>query len=525
MRNSRCLPLLFLTVLCAGTISQVSQAQVEWTVEGEFRDLGGDVLGIAGESFSYTLTFDDTSVWTDVGGNLFAPTAGSVASITGGNTLELKSSTPAARWAVAIDAGGFAAFASRPGEGVGINSNMDFVVNGNETLMLLGTQGNTIPVPNYPTAGQVLTADQISPAFFDSMILSNPADPFGSQWYDVVGGTVSVVDTSLPPKGPEPARPSPEGAISINFVGDQGIPVPAEDGWGFPDGEYGKNTNNVLGTSGSDISLNDATGEATGVTLDFNSASAGVANYGVPNLNTDSVAEIMRNGAVGDQGGTEEVWSGFVRANSSFGSTGQQVEITLEGLSEKYEDYDVFVYFGGTTDQGDQYSVLFDDGNTQIEETPLIPTPVVESQLTGGDGRRGGRSRGAFNGYDDNLSLIGDVTRNQFLDSRLVGDRNDTVASTADGGLFRALSGDTLQITITDTNNNANGNSAFTPDPRFGLPTGLGGTNFGPNADLGVVGIQIIGTPRAQRIIPEPSTLALLTVAGGALLLPRRRAK
>ena len=52
-----------------------------------------------------------------------------------------------------------------------------------------------------------------------------------------------------------------------------------------------------------------------------------------------------------------------------------------------------------------------------------------------------------------------------------------------------------MTVIVADTNDNGNN----------GTPTPLGGPNFGPNADLGVAAIQIVGTA-----IPEPSTIVLL---------------
>jgi hypothetical protein len=294
--------------------------------------------------------------------------------------------------------------------------------------------------------------------------------------------------------------------IGVNFVGSGNSMDANNDAAGYI-GQY--NWNNMGGSTGWTTNLVNDQGVGTGVWMSYSSANAGVGSnvYSNPATNPASF-----NGGVGPQtvSGVNNLWSGNLRTFNVGGidpNVRVPVTVSFAGLASRFPGgYDVIVYFGNPDDQGDQYRVDFDDGvNPVITEVPISAFPLADGQ-----GGGGGRSQGQMFGYDDNLSWMGNV-------NVYGAKQNDTVASTVssgikgDAGLTYALSGDFLVVTVWDTNDNFNGGHPWNP----GGTNDLGGPNWGPQANLGVVGIQIV---------PEPSSFILLSLGLAAFgLFIRRR--
>ena len=105
------------------------QAEIIWTVEAPVNTIpvgsggAGDLLGIDGETITYSFTFDDSAVWTDIGGELYVPTIDTEIGITGPHTISFGSPSPAARIRSANNA-------SVPVEAVGTAGFVDFVIDG-----------------------------------------------------------------------------------------------------------------------------------------------------------------------------------------------------------------------------------------------------------------------------------------------------------------------------------------------------------------------------------------------------------
>jgi len=283
--------------------------------------------------------------------------------------------------------------------------------------------------------------------------------------------------------------------IGINWVGT-GNSMNASDAAGYI-GQ--RNWNNLGGQNGWAWNLTGATGAnlGQGVVVSWSSAAAGQGSnvYGNPATS----AQALNGGSLPQTAqGVVDLWSGDLRTYDVGlidPKTRIPVSISFSGLSSVFPGgYDVIVYFGNPDDQGDQYKVTFDDGvNPVITQVPASAYPLADGQ-----GGGGGRSEGQMFGYDDNGSWMGNVTT-------YGAKRNDTVASTVSSGikgpygLQKALNGDQLFVQIWDTNDNANGSHVWNPSGT----SDLGGGNYGPQANLGVVGIQIV---------PEPSSLILLSV-------------
>lgn len=149
---------------------------VYWQASGVFADSGdGDVLGVLGERFTYTLNIDDTATtWQDLGGGeLFYPVASSSVSITGGHTIALNSATPAIRNRASNNA-------TVPVEALGTTSYMDFTINGTPTL---NNYWSDRAVPNIiPTAGDAFSADHLPAAFGHPFAVYNTS---ASKIYDI----------------------------------------------------------------------------------------------------------------------------------------------------------------------------------------------------------------------------------------------------------------------------------------------------------------------------------------------------
>jgi hypothetical protein len=282
--------------------------------------------------------------------------------------------------------------------------------------------------------------------------------------------------------------------IGCNFVGS-GNAMTANDAAGY----IGQtNWNNLNGQNGWAWNLVGASGTNYGQSVAVSWSSAAVANQNNVYSNPATSAASF-NGGVGPQTaqGVVNLWSGGVRTYDVGlidPKTRIPVSISFAGLASVFpHGYDVIVYFGNQDDQGDQYKVTFDDGvNPVITQVPASAYPLADGQ-----GGGGGRSEGQMYGYDDNGSWMGNV-------NVYGAKQNDTVASTVSSGykgphFSLALSGDMLFVQIWDTNDNANGSFVWNPTGT----SDLGGGNYGPQANLGVVGIQIV---------PEPSSFILLAL-------------
>jgi hypothetical protein len=280
--------------------------------------------------------------------------------------------------------------------------------------------------------------------------------------------------------------------IGVNFVGSGAAMDPNNDAAGYI-GQY--NWNNMGGSTGWTSNLINDAGVGTGVWMSYSSAGIGV---GSPIGANPATSVQALNGGVGPQtvSGVTNLWSGNLRTFNVGGIDPKvrvPVTVSFHGLAARFPGgYDVIVYFGNPSDTGDQYKVTFDDlVNPVITEVPSSAFPLWE-----GAGGGGGRSVGYFIGYDDNGSWMGNSPA-------WPSHQNDSIASTVnsgvkgDAGLELNLTGDLLVVTVWDTNDNFNGGHVWNP----GGTNDLGGPNWGPQANLGVVGIQIV---------PEPSSFVLL---------------
>jgi hypothetical protein len=139
--------------------SQANAGLINWSFQGTFTtDFGGDVLAVAGESLTINFVFDDTSIWTDVGGNLYIPSISESYSITGAGNTVIGNTSPA--YATIIGAG----FAGSFTETLGSLNYFDLVINGVRTVTANGFR----PVAIAPNAGDTLKIDHLQ------------IDPFGS---------------------------------------------------------------------------------------------------------------------------------------------------------------------------------------------------------------------------------------------------------------------------------------------------------------------------------------------------------
>ena len=170
-----------------------ASAEVIWTFEGEFeiRNDGPDQLGIAGETYTHSLTFDDAARWenvlTNIGWELFAPASAATATITGDHTISLVSPTPAARIRSLNNA-------SVPAVAVGVINFMHYVIDGVTSRQAARTDGMVPPV--IPIVGDLLIADHLSPSFWDLAILG--VDPGDVGDYTLINGSVSITSTMHP---------------------------------------------------------------------------------------------------------------------------------------------------------------------------------------------------------------------------------------------------------------------------------------------------------------------------------------
>ena len=148
-------------------------------------------MGIAGETYTHSLTFDDAATWTEtlthIGWELFAPTSAATATITGNHTISLISPAPAARIRSLNSA-------SVPVVGVGVINFMHYVIDGSTSKHAAQTDGMLPPV--IPTDGDLLIADHLSPSFWDLAIIDVDNDKVGD--YTLVNGKVSITSTTGP---------------------------------------------------------------------------------------------------------------------------------------------------------------------------------------------------------------------------------------------------------------------------------------------------------------------------------------
>jgi len=134
--------------------------------------------------------------------------------------------------------------------------------------------------------------------------------------------------------------PSANGAIvSVNFQGSDAAALAPADSTGV---EAAGNWNNVSGTSGSSIALNDSSGAASGITL---------SSFSYSGLATT-------NGGFTDHSSPQKtLFAGGLGVN--YGSA----KFTLTGLSA-YTSYDVLIYYsGGNSFPQDRKAKVFDSAS------------------------------------------------------------------------------------------------------------------------------------------------------------------
>ena len=157
--------------------------------------------------------------------------------------------------------------------------------------------------------------------------------------------------------------PSANGAIvSVNFQGSDAAALAPADSTGV---EAAGNWNNVSGTSGSSIALNDSSGAASGITL---------SSFSYSGLATT-------NGGFTDHSSPQKtLFAGGLGVN--YGSA----KFTLTGLSA-YTSYDVLIYYsGGNSFPQDRKAKVFDSASaldltgssmmTSPAPKPVIPPPT-----------------------------------------------------------------------------------------------------------------------------------------------------
>ena len=296
--------------------------------------------------------------------------------------------------------------------------------------------------------------------------------------------------------------------VGVNFIG-AGSSVAANLSTGF----WGQtNWNNVPGKEGDVIPLVDSNGAPSGISLIFRGSSTGnTAGLGTnPLTNAANYSRFTNLGAAtGPQDGAADLWSGSLRHQNSFSFDPEPLTITLSGLTEKFDSYDIFLYFGNPNDQGDHYLVEFDtdaddftadpwNGTTsEVTQAPASNFPFVGRQSTGG------RSTGTMYGYNDNGTLMGGSLTNTVFDN---GRPNDSFAVSSDyiTNGEHLFTEDEIEIRFWDSNNNHNENVGGDGlDHNWGGADFNSARNWGPFADAGVVGFQIVGTPKIASLLAD----------------------
>ncbi len=164
---------------------------INWTYTGALSTSGADTLGIAGETLSLTVIFDDSDVWQGFGSDLVIAGVSAYASVSGGHSVSVKSAIPAA---FHVTSSGIA-FIS---ESVSTGSFVDFIIDG-DTTMTFGS-GNSGTPPQIPTLLQPVLGENLLIGHLsdDINMLNSITSSDFSGAYILSNETISITSVPVP---------------------------------------------------------------------------------------------------------------------------------------------------------------------------------------------------------------------------------------------------------------------------------------------------------------------------------------
>lgn len=166
--NKRGLAFYIIALLLFGLIGSANASLITWNYEATFSATSDDPLGIDGENFVLSLTFDDTDTWQiyDTAPGLIEtllsfPTTSASLSITGGHSASLNTTSPAL---FSSHSGALRPPISGIVEHISSDDWLDFIIDGTTTM---GIDFFT-SVSAYPSIGDNLLAEHLPYSIEDS---------------------------------------------------------------------------------------------------------------------------------------------------------------------------------------------------------------------------------------------------------------------------------------------------------------------------------------------------------------------